>query len=71
MASLKDRSVSFIVRIWREPTEGEPDPTEWRGSIEEVESGDRTYFIDFASMLRFIKTRIAHVGIDVGTARRE
>ena len=64
MALPADRPFSFIVRVWRESREREPDAGEWRGSIEEVESGDRIYFTDLAAVAGFIKDRMDSIGIN-------
>jgi hypothetical protein len=35
---------SFVMRIWRENRDDPADPSEWRGWIEHVQSGQRHYF---------------------------
>ena len=34
-------ALTFIVRLWREKSDGE---SIWRGSVERVQSGERVYF---------------------------
>jgi len=65
MSSLTEHSVSFIVRIWHEPGRHESDPAQWRGSIEEVESGERVYFTAATRMLVFLRNWVARVGIEI------
>ncbi len=64
MALLGDLTAVFIVRIWCEHGD-DPDRTpEWRGSVEHVESGQRTYFRHLEAMLEFMKPHLAEIGID-------
>ena len=44
--------LTFILRIQRETTASEE---RWRGSIEHVQSGEATAFMDFETMLRFLQ----------------
>ena len=44
--------LTFVLRIQRETTTG---GTRWRGSIEHVQSGEATAFMDFETMLRFLQ----------------
>ena len=37
----KQSPFTFIVRLWREKSDGE---SIWRGSVERVQSGERVYF---------------------------
>jgi len=55
MPPLTDHSYSFIVRVWSESGDGASRSREWRGSIEEVESGQRLYYTDLSAMLVFIR----------------
>jgi hypothetical protein len=38
---------TFIVRLWREKSDGE---SIWRGSVERVQSGERVYFQSMAKI---------------------
>lgn len=52
----------FVVRFWRETSDGEP---RWRGQIEHVQSGQSEGFLDLNGMLRCLR----HFGVDAGIAR--
>ncbi len=65
MALLDDRSAAFIVRVWcergDEPSDGVRD---WRGSIEHVESGERVFFRELASVNDFMTARLRALGVE-------
>lgn len=44
MGSLDASSYSFVVKIWKEPTDPDASNPDWRGSVENVVSGKRVYF---------------------------
>ena len=44
--------LTFVLRFQRETTTSEE---RWRGSIEHVQSGEATAFMDFETMLRFLQ----------------
>jgi hypothetical protein len=48
---------SFIIRIWLERLDDEPDAIEWRGQITHVGTGDCRYVRDLRSVLAFISQR--------------
>jgi hypothetical protein len=54
MTGDSDRNV-FIVRIWREPRESEIAPTECRGVVEHVASGQRRFFRELGDLDEFIR----------------
>ena len=43
MAELEERTHVFILRIWREPREIEGATSEWRATVEHVDSGARRH----------------------------
>lgn len=45
----------FMVRIWREPLGGGRE--EWRGSVQQVLTGESIYFRDWAHLLAFLENR--------------
>lgn len=65
MALLDDRSAAFIVRVWCEqgddPSRGVRD---WRGSIEHVESGERVFFRELATLDEFMTRHLRSLGVD-------
>ncbi len=52
---------SFIVRIWRETEDREPDQAKWRGSIDDVDSHKRLYFNDLDGITRFIEEQVGSI----------
>jgi hypothetical protein len=63
MPLLEDHTASFIVRIWRESGET-PGSSDWRGSIEHVPSGQRSFFRDLGAIAQFMKPHLNDLGID-------
>ncbi len=64
MPLLEDHTASFIVRIWREVGEGPAVCQEWRGSIEHVESGKRSFFRDLNAIPKFLQPYLTQLGIE-------
>ena len=62
---MRDDIQSFVIRIWHEAVDSEGNATAWRGSIEQVGSGDRFYFQDLQAAADFIRKQ---GGIDGGPA---
>ena len=58
MALLEDRTAVFIVRVWCERGDGESSPTplisEWRGSVEHIQSGQRAFFRHLDAVCEFM-----------------
>ncbi len=59
MASLEEQSVSFVIRLWLEPGDGQP---QWRGHIRHVQGQSELYFSDFQALLEFLKR---HSGVSI------
>jgi hypothetical protein len=53
----------FVVRIWCETSAGEP---RWRGQIEHVQSKEHVAFLEWDTMLRFLR----RFGVDMEDRRR-
>jgi hypothetical protein len=49
---------SFVLRIWRENRHKPDVPAEWRGWIDHVQSGNRTYFRDLDEIGRIVAGHI-------------
>lgn len=64
MALLEDRTAAFIVRVWSERRDDEAAAAEWRGSVEHVQSGERTFFRHLESVVDFMKPHLEGIGID-------
>jgi hypothetical protein len=66
MSLLGERSASFIIRIWRDDREDTFTEVVWRGSIENVRSGDKVYFRKLAVIEDFLKQQLLNIGIEPG-----
>jgi hypothetical protein len=55
---LENDTHSFVIRIWHEAVDDDGKVALWRGSIQHVASGQRQYFHDFASVVRFIQKHV-------------
>ncbi|QSX77002.1 hypothetical protein [Agrilutibacter solisilvae] len=64
MTLLEDRTAVFIVRIWCERGDGESAASEWRGSVEHVDSGQRVFFRHLDAVQEFMKPHLQGIGID-------
>ena len=64
MALLEDRTAVFIVRIWCETGESPGAATEWRGSVEHVQTGARTFFRHLEDLLDVLRPHLEGIGID-------
>jgi hypothetical protein len=64
MPLLEDQTAAFVVRIWREQGELPSSSPEWRGSVEHVESGQKAFFRNFATMVEFMKPYLENFGVD-------
>ena len=59
MSVPEPNSHSFIVKVWIEETAEETGAIAlWRGHVVHVLSGERCYFQDFDTMLKFIMARM-------------
>ena len=65
MELLKEKSHTFILRIWIEPREIEGAVAEWRGVVEHVDSGQRKYLNNLDQILAFITPYLREMGIKV------
>ena len=64
MALLEDRTAVFIVRVWCERGDGDAAVTEWRGSVEHIQSGQRAFFRNLEAVLEFVRPHLEGIGID-------
>lgn len=64
MALLEDRTAVFIVRVWCERGDGDAALTEWRGSVEHIQSGQRAFFRNLDAVLDFVRPHLEGIGID-------
>ncbi|MCW8880539.1 MAG: hypothetical protein OQK04_05420 [Kangiellaceae bacterium] len=63
MALSEEKSASFIIRVWREGGRAAGDKAEWRGSIEQIETGEKSYFHELGKIPKFMKPYIEAIGI--------
>lgn len=61
---MQDHLHAFIVRLWGEATDHEGQVTVWRGSVEEVGSRQRFYFVDLQQACQFIRDKIGMTSTD-------
>lgn len=54
MTPVADETLVFVVRIWMERRERPETPAYWRGSVEDVASGERRYFTGMREMRVFM-----------------
>jgi hypothetical protein len=64
MSLLEDRTAVFIVRVWCERGDAASTLSEWRGSVEHVQSGQRVFFRHLESVLDFMRPHLEGIGID-------
>lgn len=65
MPLFEDRSAAFIVRVWCESGGELPAVVRaWRGSIEHVASGQRTFFTELDAVIAFMRPHLVALGIE-------
>jgi hypothetical protein len=64
MALLEDRTTAFIVRIWCERGDASSLGPEWRGSVEHIQSGERSFFRHLDAVIEFMNPHLEAMGID-------
>ena len=64
MPLLEDRSAAFIVRVWCESGERPGVVRAWRGSIEHVASGERSFFTELDAVTAFMTPHLVRLGIE-------
>ncbi len=67
MPLFEDRSAAFILRIWCESGELPGVVRAWRGSIEHVASGERSFFTELDAVIAFITPHLRRLGIEEPT----
>jgi len=65
MESYEHNTCSFIVKVWVESSECPTDPVLWRGHVTHVASGQRRYFEDLPTALRFALPYLEVMGIKI------
>jgi hypothetical protein len=59
---MQENTFSFVVRIWPEALDGDGNVIVWRGSIDDVVNGERSYFDDLNNVAPFIRKQIGGTG---------
>jgi hypothetical protein len=54
MKSLDERSHTFVVRIWQERRELSDAVPTWRGRVDDVRAGSRTYFNTLPQLMDYL-----------------
>jgi len=63
MSLQQRRYVSFFIRIWEEPREMKDEKSEWRGSVENIQTGQKSYFNGLENLIGFIREQCNGLGI--------
>ena len=63
MSLQQPKYVSFFIRIWEEPREMEDENPEWRGSVENVQTGQKNYFKGMDNLVGLIHEQCNGFGI--------
>ncbi len=54
--------ISFLVRMWRTKTGGQPDGIgHWQGEVEHIQSGHRWKFSNMEALIRFLSNPLAGI----------
>jgi hypothetical protein len=53
---------SFVVRVWLENAQTDPETDAWRGQITHIPGGERKYFNDLAEITAFIRLHLKTTG---------
>jgi len=65
MPLLEDRSAAFIVRVWCESGGEIPGAVRaWRGSVEHVPTGKRSFFTELDAVIAFMRPHLVSLGIE-------
>ena len=68
MPLFEDRSAAFIVRVWCESGGEVPGAVRaWRGSIEHVATGERSFFMELDAVTAFMRPHLVRLGIEEPT----
>lgn len=55
---MSNDTYSFVVRIWREGRDSLESAIVWRGSVDDVASGERFHFSDLGDIAGFIRRQV-------------
>ena len=57
MSSLDERSHTFVVRIWEERRDLADAAPTWRGRVDDVRTGSRTYFSRLEDLVGYLSNQ--------------
>ena len=64
VTSKRQKSVSFIVRLWHEGGEAPRDGGGWRGCVEAVDTEEKMYFDNLSDFCKFLEIELQKLGVD-------
>lgn len=67
---MNDRSSAFVVKLWEERRDVVGAAPTWRGSVDDVLKGGRTYFTTLIELCDYLSQRSGMAGRLVETADR-
>ena len=65
MKPIDERSFAFVVKVWEERRDIDGAAPTWRGSLDDVQSGDRVYFDTLAELCDQLRL---HTGLERAAA---
>jgi hypothetical protein len=54
MKSLDERSHTFVIRIWQERRDVSDALPTWRGRVDDIRAGSRTYFTTLEQLMEYL-----------------
>jgi hypothetical protein len=54
MKSLDERSHTYVIRIWQERRDVSDALPTWRGRVDDVRAGSRTYFTSLDQLMEYL-----------------
>jgi hypothetical protein len=54
MKSLDERSYTYVVKIWEERRDVDGATPAWRGSVDDIQTGDRHYFCTLVELSAYL-----------------
>ena len=55
---------SFLIRIWREPETGPPEPSAaWHSELEHIQTGERWHFDTLEDLLAFLRRQTEEMNV--------
>ncbi len=64
------RIISFIVKIWIDEGDDQPESPTWHGLVTQVPGGERRYVKQLSEIDDFVGSHLAKLGVRLGPERR-